>query len=255
MAGLDWSESGADARSPGAKALAELSAESLGRGHRDDPVCGRTGGPAGNARLTAWLGLLALVLIGAELLTLLDVTGLISWHTGIGIALTALALVKMASTSWRMARYYLRSEPYVEAGPPPMLLRLLGPFVVLTTLGVLGSGLALIALGRRSSEQPWFAVLGQSVSPVTLHQAFFVLFGVFVGVHILARVVPAAVLVSGRRRIGAPRMRVPGRAARFGVLTGGMAAALVAVLLVLPTVADWNHHVFDRDDLHHTLTR
>jgi hypothetical protein len=49
-----------------------------GRRHRDDPLEPRTGGPAGNARLTAWTGLLLLVLSLAELVTLLDVGGLIS---------------------------------------------------------------------------------------------------------------------------------------------------------------------------------
>lgn len=233
-----------------AGSIHSLVAACLGRGHRRDPIQVRTGGPAGNARLTGWLGLIALFVVVAELVTLLDVNGLIAWHTGVGIALTAIVLLKVASTGWRMVRYYLGSAPYVEAGPPPMLLRLLGPFVVLSSLGVLGSGLALIAVGRRPGEQAWFSLLGRAVSPLTVHQAFFVLFCVFVGLHVLARFVPATVLVSGRRRFGGPRMRVPGRAARFSILAGGMVAALIAVTLVVPTLADWNHHVFDRDDLH-----
>lgn len=236
---------------PAPRAIAEVVDDALGQGHRHDPVLGRTGGPAGNARLTGWLGMLALVVIAAELVTLLDVNGLMAWHAGIGVVLTALVLLKVASTGWRMARYYLGSAPYVEAGPPPLLLRLLGPFVVLSSLGVLGSGFALIALGRRASEQALFSLLGQSVSPVTLHQGFFILFGGFVGLHILGRVVPSALLVSGRNRLGAARIEVPGRTARFGIVLGGMTAALVAVTLVVPTVSDWNHHLFDRDDLRH----
>jgi hypothetical protein len=233
-------------------AVRRAAAEAAGRRHRLDPVQPRTGGPAGNARLTAWIGLLALLVIGAELVTLLDVTGLIRWHVGIGIVLTSLVLLKVASTGWRVVRYYLGAPAYVRAGPPPMLLRLLGPFVVLSSLGVLGSGLALLAIGRDGTEHTWFALLGHQVSAVTLHQAFFVLFAVFAGLHVLARLVPAAVVTSGWPRTGAPRPRVPGRAARLGVLTTGMAAALVAVLVVLPTVSDWNHHLFDRDDLHHS---
>ena len=45
-----------------------------------DHMLPRTGGPAGNAALTAWTGLTLLVLSVAELLTLFNVTGLISWH-------------------------------------------------------------------------------------------------------------------------------------------------------------------------------
>lgn len=83
----------------------------------------------------------------ADLLTLFDVNGLISWHVAIGALLLPPALLKTASTSWRMARYYTRNGPYLAAGPPPMLLRLLGPLVVVSTLRLLGSGVLLVLLG------------------------------------------------------------------------------------------------------------
>src|SRR5665213_387039 len=78
----------------------------IGRLHRDDPIEPRTVGPAGNARLTAWTGLLLLVLSLAELVTLLNVGGLISWHIVIGTLLIPPALLKTASTGWRIIRYY-----------------------------------------------------------------------------------------------------------------------------------------------------
>jgi len=59
----------------------------IGRLHRDDPIEPRTGGPAGNARLTVWTGLLLLVLSLAELVTLFNVGGLISWHIVLGTLL------------------------------------------------------------------------------------------------------------------------------------------------------------------------
>ena len=43
-------------------AVTDVLATALGQQHRDDPVRPRTGGPAGNAQFTAWLGLLLLVL-------------------------------------------------------------------------------------------------------------------------------------------------------------------------------------------------
>src|SRR4249919_1797513 len=78
----------------------------LGRVHRRDPVLAGTGGPAGNALLTAWTGLVLLVLGVAELLTLINVRGLISWHVALGALLVPPALVKTASTGWRVVRYY-----------------------------------------------------------------------------------------------------------------------------------------------------
>ncbi len=42
-------------------ALADVISEALGRRHRSDAVIGTSGGPAGNARLTAYTGLVLLV--------------------------------------------------------------------------------------------------------------------------------------------------------------------------------------------------
>ena len=68
--------------------------EASGRSPRRNAVTSPSGGPAGNALLIAWTGLLLLVLITAELITLLDVRGLISWHVGIGVLLIPVALLK-----------------------------------------------------------------------------------------------------------------------------------------------------------------
>jgi hypothetical protein len=121
-------------RSVGVEAIDEVLEEAVGRRHRPDPVLGRTAGPAGNAQLTAWTGLLLLALAVVELVTLVDVRGLLSWHVVVGVLLAAVAALKITSAGWRFLRYYGRNRPYRHAGPPPMLLRLLGPFVVLGTV-------------------------------------------------------------------------------------------------------------------------
>src|SRR5580765_5979835 len=106
-------------------------ATALGRDHRDDPVVGRSGGPAGNAQLTAWLGLLLLLAFAVEGVTLLSVGSMMVLHIALGVLLVALVLAKTAATSWRIARYYLGKPAYRTAGPPPLVLRVLGPLVVL----------------------------------------------------------------------------------------------------------------------------
>ena len=53
-------------------------------------------------------------------------------------------LLKIGSTGWRFVRYYRGSPAYRRKGPPPALLRLLGPVVVILTVGVLASGVALV---------------------------------------------------------------------------------------------------------------
>lgn len=204
----------------------------LGRDHRADPVLPGTGGPAGNARLTAWTGLVLLVLFVAELLTLFDVRGLISWHLALGALLIPPAMLKTATTSWRIVRYYAGGAPYRSAGPPPLLLRLLGPLVVLSTLALLGTGVALVLLGEADSRRTLLQVVGQRVDVLTLHQASFAVWAVATGFHVLARTLPAF-LASTRRA------RVPGDAWRWVTLIAVGALGVAALGWVLANSAGW----------------
>jgi hypothetical protein len=133
-------------RRVGVEAIDDVVDEAVGRRHRPGPVVGRTAGPAGNAQLTAWTGLLLLALVAVELVTLVDVRGLLSWHVVVGVLLVAVAALKIASTGWRFLRYYTGHRPYRQAGSPTTLLRILGPLVIASTVGVLGSGLWLIVV-------------------------------------------------------------------------------------------------------------
>ena len=49
----------------------------------------------------------------------------------------------MGSTAYRFVRYYTHDEPYLRRGLPPTVLRFLAPGVVLTTLALFGTGIAL----------------------------------------------------------------------------------------------------------------
>lgn len=211
------------------RAVGGVVAEATGRESRDNPVLPTTGGPAGNALLTAWTGLVLLVLSVGELLTLFNVRGLISWHVALGALLIPPALMKTATTGWRMTRYYVGSPPYRQAGPPPLLLRLLGPLVVVSTLGLLGTGSLLVLLGQDRSRQSLLALAGFRVDWVTVHQGFFAVWVVAVGLHLLGRIVPAlhVAVVPGSSRT------VPGRSTRvlwFAAMVAS--AAALAVVLV-----------------------
>lgn len=212
------------------RTVAEVIASASGREHRADPILPATGGPAGNAALTAWIGLVLLVLFLAELVTLLSVKRLISWHIAIGVLLIPPALTKTFSTGWRILRYYTGVRAYRKAGPPPLLLRLLGPLVVFSTLAVLGSGLALIPIGPVTTFTPLFSVAGQRISALTIHQASFIGWGVATGLHVLARTVPAL-----RLAVASESGPLAGSATRALVVLatlvlGAVTAALVLVL-------------------------
>jgi hypothetical protein len=214
-----------------------------GRAGRDDPIAPRTGGPAGNARLTAWTGLVLLGLSGAELITLIDVGGLVSWHIVIGALLIPPALLKTASTGWRIGRYYRRDPDYRRAGPPPTLLRVLGPGVVASTLGLLASGLILVLIGQDNSRTVLVTALGQRVDWLTLHQGLFIIWAVLTGLHLLARLFPALQLTVMTRRA---TTTVDGCSLRTGALVGAIVIAAVSAVLVLSAAGSWKQH-----DSHH----
>lgn len=130
-----------------------------------------------------------------------------------------------------------------------MFLRILGPLVVLFTLAVLGSGLALIALGPDASRTPFLGLLGYSVSALTVHQATFVIWAVVTGLHTLARLVPAFRIVTQHAH---PRAAVPGRIPRLGLLTATLAAAGVAAAILLGLSGSWSTGTaFHHFDHHH----
>jgi hypothetical protein len=218
------------------EAVTEAVAEAVGRDRRTDPVLARTGGPAGNALLTAWTALVLLVGSIAELLTLVDVGGLISWHVAIGALLIPPALMKTATTGWRMLRYYRRQPSYVSAGPPPLLLRLLGPLVVVGTLGVLGSGTMLVLLGQDHAHRALVTLVGFRVDWVTLHQAFFAVWATVTGLHLLGRIVPALTIAMGR---GDRSGDVPGAWTRWLLLAGVVASAVALAVLLVHADGSW----------------
>ncbi len=131
-------------------------------------------GPAGNERLTAWAGAVLLVLLAVEGVTILGIHRMVVPHVVVGLLLVGPLALKMSTTGYRFLRYYTRSPQYRASGPPRPLMRMLAPFVVLTTLVVIISGVGLLVVPQ-SLRGP---VLGA-------HKAGFVLWFVVTSVHVL----------------------------------------------------------------------
>ena len=204
-------------------------AEATGQERREDPVLPGSGAPPAtrpSPRGPVWSCSCS---PSPSCSRLFDVRGLISWHVAVGALLVPPALLKVASTGWRMGRYYRGDAPYQQAGPPPMALRVLGPLVVLSTLGLLGSGILLIVLGQSAAQQNIVSFLGFGVGWLTVHQGFFVVWCGATGLHLLGRIVPAL-----RLTVGSDRGRdLPGKARRLATVAGAaVAAAVLAVILV-----------------------
>jgi len=227
--------------STGAAATADFVATATGRAHRDDPVRGATGGPAGNARLTAWTGLLLLVLLAVEGGTLVSIGQLLGVHIVVGVVVIPPILLKSGTTSWRVLRYYGHDRDYVRAGPPPMLLRVLGPLVIVTSLAVLATGIGLIVKGANSFDS-LAGSGGLQISMATLHKASFIAWFVVMTLHVLGRTLPALRIVGWRR---AGPAAAPGGHWRLLALLVALAVGIVGAVLVLDASSWWTtswHH-------------
>src|SRR5690349_9972541 len=96
--------------------------------------------------------MLLLVLLAAEGVTILSVRQLITVHVYLGILLLGPVALKCASTIYRFTRYYAGASSYVARGAPHLVLRVLGPIVILSSLAVIGTGIGLIYTGPDHSD-------------------------------------------------------------------------------------------------------
>jgi hypothetical protein len=67
------------------------------------------------------------MMLAVEGVSILEVGSLLRLHVFVGMLLVRPVLLKTATTGHRVARYYANSPPYVRRGPPPMVLRIVGP--------------------------------------------------------------------------------------------------------------------------------
>ena len=189
------------------------------------------GGAEGNERLTAATGAVLLVLLAAEGLTILQIHRLLTAHFFIGMLLLGPVALKAVSTCYRFFRYYTGAPDYRRKGPPAPLLRLLGPFVLAMSLGVLGTGVALAFAGPGAG--PW----------LFLHKATFVLWLGVMSIHVLAyawrlpRLIgPDLGVMGGNDRA---RRVLAGRPVRWLLLAASIVGGLVIAALTLHLAAPW----------------
>ena len=199
------------------------------------PTATSTAGAEGNSRLTAVNGTLLVGLLAVEGVTVLDVRGLITLHVYLGVLLVGPVLLKCASTLYRFLRYYFGAHPYVEKGPPHVILRVLGPVVVLTSLAVLGTGIGLIYAGP-SHRQPL----------LTLHQASFIVWFVVTAVHVLGHVFEAGTATWHELRDPRSEPAARRRGWRVVALTLSLIAGVGLATAILPSAHAWTSHRYDR---------
>jgi hypothetical protein len=155
-----------------------------------------------NARITAVLGAVLLVLLAGEGVTILFIGRMLHWHEVLGLVLIAPVALKIASVGWKFARYYFGAAEYVAQGPPhPFLRFLVGPVVVVTTILVFGSGVVLIVFH-----------IHQGLA-VGIHKVSFVIWLGAMSLHVLAHI-PKVWALTSRHEARSLRPQPHGNAPR-----------------------------------------
>jgi hypothetical protein len=190
-------------------------------------------GPDGNSRLTAVTGMVLLVMLLVECGTILRIRQLITVHIYLGLLLLGPVALKSAATGYRFLRYYGHAEPYVRRGPPHPVLRVLAPFVMLTTLSLLGTGVALALLDKS----------GRGGTLLLTHQVSFFLWAALMVIHVLGHFQQAV-----RESVADLRAahRVRGRGLRLGILAAALVVSVAAASALLPSASAWTKGHHDR---------
>jgi hypothetical protein len=173
-------------------------------------------GVEANARLTAYAAVVLLLPLAAEVVT--GARPGLEAHALIGFLLVPPVLVKLGSVGYRFARYYTGDPRYRAGGPPEVLMRLLGPALVLLTVVLFVTGIELWLFGFEFGNQ-W----------LTWHKASFVLWFLAMTVHVAAYTVRASALA-----LADSRDRLPGVFARRSLVVGSLLFGLALAIAMFP---------------------
>jgi hypothetical protein len=186
---------------------------------------GAGSGPAGNERLTAATAVALILMLAIEGVTIVFLRQLLSVHFFVGALLIPPVALKLGSTGYRFGRYYLGSDPYVAKGPPQIVLRMIAPVVVISTLAVFGTGIALMLSGPSSKD-----------ALLPFHKASFIVWIAFTGVHMLGHLLelPRPVRADLGRDAG-----LPGRSLRWMLISVALASGTAMGMWALSYTAPW----------------
>jgi hypothetical protein len=205
------------------------------------------GGTTGNERLTSATGAVLIVLLAVIGVTIIALGPLLSVHLFVGMALVGPVLLKLGSAGYRFARYYTANPRYRRKGPPTLPLRLIAPIVVLTTLVVFASGVALLFAGPSSRD-----------TLLPIHKISFIVWTAFMAIHVLAHLPtmlrslgadygPKRARARAWQQYVGSRDSVNGRAGRLLSLTSALTFGVVLAIVLIPQYGPW----LSAHNLHH----
>jgi hypothetical protein len=195
----------------------------------------------GNSRLTASVGAVLLLALLVEGVTVFDVNSMFALHAFVGMTLIPVAVLKMCSTcsasclagngpGYRFMKYYRGDPAYRQKGPPHVILRILGPLVVVSTICLLGTGATLLAVGPANAD-----------TLVTVHQASFIVWVSVTTFHGVGH-------ITETWRLTPDDMRGAGDVGRVGLRRGLILAGLIVGLALGTASLGWNSEWVHRGD-------
>ncbi|KJE75730.1 hypothetical protein [Ferrimicrobium acidiphilum] len=182
------------------------------------------------ARLLALLGSILFIGLAIEGVTIVFIGQLIAVHVVLGMILLPIMAYKIIVASYRFAMYYLGASDFKHAGPPELVLRVIGPLLILTTVILMASGIILVyAKPNTPTAALW----------LNIHRDDFVAWFALMALHVLAYV---------RRAVGTSSYdlrytRYHSLIGRQGRLISIVLATVIGVLLawaIFPAVAHWS---------------
>jgi hypothetical protein len=170
-------------------------------------------------------GTVLLVLLAVEGFTILSLGQMLTLHFFLGMLLLGPVALKAGSTIYRFTRYYAGSTGYRRKGPPQLMMRLLGPVIVASTVVMFGSGIALAVTGP-AGRQPW----------LFLHKASFVIWFCVMTTHVLVYLPRLPRLIAA----DFPPAVLGGRGMRLSLLVASLLAGLVIAVLTVHLAGPWH---------------
>ncbi|HET8537903.1 MAG TPA: hypothetical protein VFL73_12055 [Solirubrobacteraceae bacterium] len=187
----------------------------------------RHGGSRGNELLTSANAVLLLALLLAQGVTVLALDSMIHIHLFVGVVLLGPVALKLSSTGYRFARYYTGAREYRAAGPPPTLLRAIAPIFVFATVGLFGSGIAMLLRGEGGG------LLG------SVHVASFWVWLGCLAVHVTFNAREVMTMVRSHWLAHA-RERVAGAELRAALVLGSLLGGVLLAIALLSKITGWH---------------
>jgi hypothetical protein len=178
-----------------------------------------------NGRLTALTGALLFVLLAVLGITILGIRDLLPEHLLLGFLIIPPLALKMASTGYRFMRYYTGDRRYREAGPPTPVLRLVAPFVVLSTVAVFATGVEL-----------WFFGLRFGSVWIEAHKLTFMAWLPITGIHVLGHLTRTGQVAAAEFSTSPLARALTRRSLVIGSLVAGVALAIASLTYASPFI-------------------